>query len=55
MSKLTWSDIQNASQKDLKKAYKINDRQLEIQVRKHLDGACAQERREVYQKLYSKK
>lgn len=52
--KITWNDIKNGSQKDLKRIYKVNDRQLEMSVRKHLDGANSKERREAYQQFYSR-
>lgn len=55
MSKISWNDMQSATTKELKKTYKLNDRQLEVQVRRHLDGANAKERREAYQNFYSKK
>lgn len=55
MSKVSWNDVQSATTKELKKVYKLNDRQLEVQVRRHLDGATAKERREVYKNFYDKK
>lgn len=55
MSKVTWNDLHNASQSELKKTYKLTDRQMEKAVRKHLDGANATERRQVYQQFYSRK
>jgi hypothetical protein len=55
MSKVTWNDIQNATQAELKKTYKLDARQMEQSVRKHLDGANAQERRQVYQNFYSRR
>lgn len=53
--KLQWNDIESATQHELKKTYKLNDRQLEHQLRNHLDGANAKERRETYEKLYGKR
>jgi hypothetical protein len=53
--KVTWNDIQTATQSELKKVYKVDARQLENQVRKHLDGANATERRGMYQMLYSRR
>ena len=41
MKKVTWADLHNATFKELKSTYKLNDRQLENQVRNHLDGASA--------------
>jgi hypothetical protein len=55
MGKVTWNDIYSATPKELKKTYKLNDRQLETHVRRHLDGANANERRNVYESLYSTK
>jgi len=55
MSKVTWTDLHNATQSELKKTYKLNDRQLENQVRKHMDGANAAERRGLYETVYAKK
>lgn len=55
MTKVTWNDIQNASQSELKKKYKLTDRQVEQHIRRHLDGANAKERRQVYEQFYSRK
>lgn len=55
MSKVTWNDMQEATQKDLKRVYKLNDRQLEKQIRIHLDGANTSERRGLYQTVYEKR
>jgi hypothetical protein len=55
MSKVTWNDIKDATSHELKKVYKLNDRQLEVAVRKHLDGANQVERRAKYQELYGKR
>lgn len=55
MAKVTWNDIESGSQADLKKTYKMTDRQLEQSVRNHIGGANAQERRKVYQQFYSRK
>ena len=55
MGKVTWNDIQEASYKELKKTYKVNDRQLENQIRTHLDGSNAKERRDTYEKVYGNK
>lgn len=55
MTKVTWNDLHSATFKELKKTYKLNDRQLENQVRKHLDGANASERRGLYEKVWNKK
>lgn len=53
--KVTWNDMQEATQHELKKTYKLNDRQLEQQVRRHWDGANAVERRDLYGQVYLKK
>lgn len=53
--KVTWNDLHNATQHELKKTYKLTDRQLENQVRQHLDGASAGERRNMYEKVYGRK
>jgi hypothetical protein len=53
--KVTWNDLHNATFKELKAKYKLNDRQLENQVRKHMDGANANERRELYKTVWDKK
>jgi hypothetical protein len=55
MLKVTWSNIHEATQHELKKAYKLSDRQLEQQLRNHLDGATAEERRDVYETMYNKR
>ena len=55
MKKVTWNDLNSASQSDLKKTYKLTDRQLEVSVRRHLDGANATERRKAYQDFYSRR
>lgn len=48
----TWNDFHEAKPAELKKTYKLNDRQLENAYRKHLDGANAGERRGMYENLY---
>jgi hypothetical protein len=53
--KIRWNDITEATQQELKKTYKLNDRQLEVQLRTHLDGANQTERRAKYQELYGKR
>ncbi len=55
MKNVTWNDIHSATQHELKKTYKLTDRQLENQVRKHLYGASAEERRRMYEVTYGKK
>lgn len=53
--KITWSDLYNATFAELKKTYKLNDRQLEVSVRNHMDGATPQERRDLYKTVWDKK
>lgn len=53
--KVTWNDVHEATPRELKKIYGLNDRQLEQQVRSHLDGASASERRAIYEKMYGKR
>lgn len=55
MGKPTYNDLFNATQADLRRVYKLNDRGLENAVRKHLDGANANERRTMYETVYSNK
>lgn len=60
MSKVTWNDLHEATQQEIRKTYKIGngkqaDRVLENQVRRHLDGANATERRAFYQQFYARR
>lgn len=55
MNKVTWGDLHNATFKELKKTYKLNDTQFENQVRRHIDGANAAERRGLYETVWAKK
>ena len=55
MKKVTWNDMHEATQTELKSTYKLNDRQLEQHIRKHLYGSNAVERRAEYQQLYGKR
>lgn len=52
---VTWNDLFSGTFKELKKTYKLNDQQLEQQVRKHMDGANPQERRDLYKEVWDKK
>lgn len=52
---ITWRDVHDATLPELKKSYRMNDRQVEQSLRKHLDGANAQEKRNLYEKLYGKR
>lgn len=54
--KVTWNDLHNATFKELKKTYKLTDRQLEHQVRGHMDGIKnVEQRSDFYKKVYDKK
>jgi len=55
MSKVTWNDLHNATPKELQKTYKLNDKQLEVSVRKHMDGASMEQRKDLYKTVWSKK
>ena len=55
MKKVTWNDLHSATFKELKKTYRLNDRQLEQQVRTHMDGANVQDRRDLYKTVWDKK
>ena len=51
----TYNDIFNESPKELKKFYRLSERQLEQNVRKHLDGASQIQMRGLYEKIYDNK
>lgn len=53
--KLSWNDITQGNFRDLQRVYKINDRQLENAVRRHMDGANPKERRELYETVWNRK
>jgi hypothetical protein len=53
--KVRWNDLFNATQHELKSTYKLSDRELEKQVRGHLDGASSEETCEVYNTVYNKR
>ncbi len=55
MSKPTWQDLHNATSAELKKTYKLTDRQLEKSVRDHAYGANTDQRRAFYETVYSSK
>lgn len=50
--KITWNDLNSATFKELKKTYKLSDRQLEQGVRQHLDGASPEQRSDMYKKVW---
>jgi hypothetical protein len=54
-NKVTWNDLHNATPGELKAKYKLNDRQLENQVRRHMDGANPSERRDLYKTVWDKR
>lgn len=53
--KIAFNDIKNATCHELKKTYKMTDRQLEQALRHHTYGASNQEKRRIYQELYGKR
>lgn len=53
--KITWGDIHEGTFSELKKTYKLTDRELEVGVRRHMDGANPQERRDLYKTMWCKK
>lgn len=53
--KITWNDLHEATQHELKKTYKLNDRQLENQIRMHWDGSNQQDKRKLYETVYLKR
>lgn len=53
--KVTWNDLHNATSAELKKTYKLTDRQLEQQVSSHVQDASKQERRKIYETTYAKR
>ena len=60
MSKVTWNDLHEATQQDIRSTYKLpngkrGDAMLENQVRQHLYGATQKERREFYQQFYGRR
>lgn len=53
--RVTWNDLHTATFRELKSTYRLNDRQLENAVRKHMDGANAKERSALYKTVWDKK
>ncbi len=51
----TYNDLMQGTSAELKKTYKINDRQLEVATRRQMDGASSKERRDFYESVYSSK
>ena len=52
--KITWNDIKDSGI-ECAKYYNLDQRETERQVRAHLNGANAKERRELYQEFYGKR
>jgi hypothetical protein len=55
MKKVTWNDLYEATPKELIRAYKLIGNQLEVQVRRHLDGSNSKERRDLYDQLFKRR
>jgi hypothetical protein len=49
----TWGDLKNAPWNDIKRIYKLTDSQLEMGVRRHLDGASKEEMKSVYKEVWT--
>ncbi len=52
--KITWNDIRDYGT-ECNKSYKLKKLEMEKQLRSHLDGANASERRQVYETFYRKR
>lgn len=52
--KITWNDIKDYGA-EVNKKYKLDKRELERQVRTHLYGSNAADRRMVYEEFYRKR
>lgn len=52
--KITWNDIRDYGT-ECTRSYKLKGLEIEKQLRRHLDGANAAERREVYETFYKKR
>jgi len=53
--KISYYELQNLHSSELKKKYKINDRQLEQSMRNHLDGASVKDRTQFYKEVWDSK
>lgn len=53
--KPTYNDVVNENPQELKKFYKLSERQLEQNVRKHLHGGSQNEMKKMYEKIYDNK
>lgn len=49
---ITWNDINSGTCAELKKVYKVDDKGLEVQMRKHLDGANQKQMQKFYETFY---
>lgn len=52
---ISWNDLHNGTHQELKVKYKLTDRELENQVQRHLDGASAAEKRNIYKTVWDKR
>lgn len=56
MGKPTFQDLFNATSADLRRVYKLDDRGLEKEVKRHMDGINSPaERREFFESVYNGK
>lgn len=53
--RVSWNDLTQGNFRDIKRVYKLDDRQLENAVRRHMDGANPQERRNLYETVWNRK
>lgn len=53
--KVKWNDLHEGTCHELKSTYKLTDKQLEQQIRKHWDGADKNARDNLYRTVYDKK
>lgn len=51
----TYNDLMTGTSAELKKTYKLNDKQLEVATRRQMDGASSSDRREFYESVYNTK
>ncbi len=52
IKKVSYYDLKNLHPGEIKQKYRINDRQLEQSVRRHLDGANSSEKKQFYNEVY---
>lgn len=53
--KISYYDLQNTPMSSLQKQYKMSPKDMEHQIRRHMDGAKSEERSNLYKEIYSKK